>query len=178
MNKSTRNLFIVIAVLCVGLMAIRKPILQGRMLPSLRALIMFVAPPKDLYVPVLKLPIDVSVAGGTVDAVFTNKYAGRHALGVFAENMGKDSPVLSEQFQLRVEMFDDTSRVVSEITEARRFLFWGPQGDGMAFLTFDAPAPLPVGKPIRCHVEVLSADPAFQKQHGPLTVYVQKDAEF
>jgi hypothetical protein len=178
MERSTKVLLVLFILMLGALVALRKPILEGRMMPGFRVLMMYVVPPKDLFVPVLKVPVNTDSGGAVVEAVFTNHYAGRYSVGVMAENMSQNAPIASQEFRFSIQIFDGPRHVFSEVTEGRRFFFWGKYGSGMSLAGFTAPDPVPVGRPLRCRIEVIQPDPVFQKQHGPLSVYVQKDSEY
>ena len=176
MNNVGRYLLYGFIAVFIALIAIQRPIMQGRILPALRPIMMFFFPPGDLYDPVLKAPLDVASTGLVVEAVFTNRYAGVHSFGVMAEKFDRNVGSLPHQFALDVRFFDGAEEIASITTQDSKFMFWTPQGNGVALFVFSIPEHVPNRKPVRCTVKVLAADPVFQQRHGPLSIYVQKDS--
>jgi hypothetical protein len=176
MNNVGKYVLYGLLALLLGLVALKKPIMQGKVLPAIRPMLMFMAPPKDLHVPVLKTPIDISNTGLVADVVFTNRYAGRHTLGLMAEKFSRELGVMPPQVELDVRFSNDQGELLAATTKELVFMFWTPNGNGVALLAFDTPMSAPVGKPVRCQVSVRSPDPGFQERNGPLHLYVQKDS--
>ncbi|MFH0907143.1 MAG: hypothetical protein V1929_00065 [bacterium] len=162
--------------LVIAVFALNRRIQEGRILPALAPLLQFCMPVDDLYAPVMCEPIDVSGDTKTFEYTFTNRYVGAHAFGVLAQGLSQNvAEATIPKFALSVEFVVDGYQVLSAEVEDPAYNFWTRYGDGYAYVCYDVPFEVPVGKAVHCRVKVTRADPEFQARHRPVTVYAGRE---
>ena len=178
MKKIVISILVLILLVLVNLDSLRMWICKGQLLPSLRQAVQFFAPPSDLYEFMLNEPVDLSAGSSTISYTFTNKYAGKHTIGLLLRNWAMYPPTnIPPTFSL-VFTFSPQSQRMSQATVTNAlYPFWGLRGDGIALLEYTTPHDLPINQPITMTVRVNRADPKLQEKHGPIAVYVQKQSE-
>lgn len=156
--------------------AFNRRIQQGKFLSALAPILEFCMPADDLYNPVLKEPIDVSSDGKAYEFTFTNRYVGSHSFGVMASGLSQNiAEATIPQLALSVEFVVDGGQVLTADVSDMDYSFWTPHGDGFAYLRYEVPRDVPVGKAVHCRVRVTRGDPDLQAKHGPVMVYAGRD---
>lgn len=168
-----------ILVIMVGAAVVtRQPILEGRYLKSARPLYMLVAPPTDLYTPLVKSPAVLDINAASYRFVFQHKYAGTHDLGI-SVNKTVPAPVDTYDWgaRYRVVFSVDGKILKTEIVGANPSPWWSQNGGGFTLLRYEVPRDLPLGKPITCEIVAVEAGQGFHAQYGSASFFISKSGE-
>lgn len=168
----------VLAVVVVAIAAARQPILEGRYLGVIRPLYMLIAPPADLYTPLVISPAVLDVSSASYRFAFEHKYAGAHEFGISVQK-----PVLMSVktydwgARYRVVFSVEGKILKTEIVGLNPSPWWRQNGSGFFFLRYEVPRDLPLGKPITCEITVQEAGRGFHSQYGSASFFVSKSGE-
>jgi hypothetical protein len=168
----------VLAIFVVAIAATRQPILEGRFLEAARPLYMLVAPPADLYTPLVISPAVLDVSPASYRFSFEHKYAGSHKLGISVE---KQVPMPVDTYdwgaRYRVVFSVEGKTLKTEIVGASPSPWWRQNESGFSLLSFEVPRDLPRGKLIACEILVLEPGQGFHSKYGSSSFYIRKSGE-
>lgn len=124
---------------------------------------------------------DTSAKGFTKSFEFTNKYAGRHAIGLllggYTDHMyfSAKNGLPAIKLKLEFSFFLEESLVLSkEIEYFSPFPPWKGHWGGLWLNSYECPENLPIGEPITCQVKVIEPDTALHTTYGPTRFFVMK----
>lgn len=155
----------------------RQAVVEGRAFNALRPFYLLLFPPRDLYRPLLDLPIDVGQRG-TYTVEFTNPYVGRYAF-VFevqaAVEMASKGYTYDGYLTIRVSQ---AGRDILSWNPGRNLIpYWSSSGSGFILAHYDVPRDMPRGTQLQCMISEEQGAPAFAKQYGATRLKIVKVSE-
>jgi len=136
-------------------------------------------PPSDLYDTVVKREIDIVEKGYKDSFIFKLKYSGLYSIGVLFDKF----PVIYDKksynklsLRLRIEFFDQDKLIFSKKTGKPILSFASKDGNGLWLARFYSSDKIPLGRNIKCKIEVLTSD-FFFEQYGISRFFIKKASE-
>ena len=148
-----------------------------------RLFIRAIAPPSDLFTPLVDEPCDVGHRGVAGRFTFENRYSGKHAVGLILAGPAGDQLLkpMSERrvLQLRMEItfFIKNTVILSRIVGKTYSPFSGTDGNGVTFFYYTCPEELPLNETIVCEVRIIEPDDALAKSCNPVRFYICKTSD-
>jgi hypothetical protein len=179
--------FAIVTVLGLGMLLLMV-FLNARILASnapkpLRLLVQALASPADYHSPLGMVAIDVSQEGGIARFEFSNKYVGRHVVGLYLAKFQDDlyfaKQVTRHPRKLRLAMGFAIGAPAGMKQSVKVSLdpFIGKSGSGFTLYEYDVPNDLPIAQKITCEVEVIQSDLEMQQTYGPIQLFVRKTSD-
>lgn len=147
-----------------------------------RLFIRMIAPPKDLYKPLIDEPCDVE-RSGVGRFMFENKYAGGHEVGLLLNGSTGDQLLkpLSERYVLQLRMkvtfYVKNTVVLSRVVGNSYSPFSEANANGITFFSYICPEDLPLNEVVVCEVRIIEPDSALAKSCNPVRFYICKTSD-
>lgn len=168
----------VVIIVVAGAWLARTPVLQGKLLPELRWLFASVAPPEDYFARLGVFAISLAEPGAVRALAFRHKYVGAYIIGLLASKpVPQGVPSYRARFGLSFRCLVGGRSVFEKQIGAVTGPWWSRSEAGFTLLEYDVPRDLPVDQDIECVIRVDASDPDFERQYGPISVFVRKHTE-
>ena len=176
MRKTVIALLVIVAILG-GIAVLRAPILEGKILDSLRPFYVLLFPPDDLYQPVARFIFDPKDERTIHTFIFTHRYVGAYSAGLFIEKNIEyhEKQIFPARFELRCTSGSTTFMAEELGAEASPFL--GLSGNGFDLVWYQVPRSLPQGAETKCQLRVLDGGAKLSARFGKIEFYVQKQSD-
>ena len=158
-------------ILFVGVF--KSAIQQGKLLPGLGPLLMLIAPPQDLRIPLGVQNIDPEKREYHFE--FQHKYVGNHVVDL---SFRKLESMESAHTNIEVEyVVSIGGRTVFTQKSQKGWPYWGMKNSGLTFVSYDIPQALPVGEKVSATVTLQGDIEAFINKYGPTQLIVRKGSD-
>jgi hypothetical protein len=160
-----------------AILLLRIPVLEGKLLGSLRPYYTLLLPPQDLYEPVVRFDIGPAHQETTQTFAFSHRYVGSYTAGIYVEKTFSlhETPAWDARLELRC-----TSGGASLIVEdlgAKPSPFLGLRGNGFSLLSYQVPRDLPQGTKTQCRLRVIGGGEQLVTRFGQTEFFVAKASD-
>ncbi len=140
----------------------------------------FLFPPKDLFQPLIEVPIDVSSTKEVNVGEIKFKYKGLYALGISYGKDIDDKKLHWKKYSLKLRLnikFYANNKLIFEKGSTKDYTpYWGTDDNGIDIIYFNYPKDISEHK-LMCTVEVVIPDRELNEQHKPLKLHISKQSE-
>ena len=158
-------------ILFVGVF--KSAIQQGKFLPGFGPLLILIAPPQDLRIPLGIQNLDIGKREYRFE--FQHKYVGNHVVDLsFRKLEAMESAHTNLELQYSVSI---GGRKVFTQTAQKGWSYWGMENSGLTFISYNVPQALPVSKKLSATVTVQGDIEAFINQYGPTQLVIRKGSD-
>lgn len=155
-------------------------ILGAECLAKMHFLVNVVAPPTDLYKPLINSEINISDKGKIYTYNYKHKYIGTYDIGIYLDNYSDKLQFVSKdkryklKLKLEIKLFYKDKVYLTKVLEENYSPFSGASGSGFSLMYYKCPLDLPVNQDITCEVKVIESDDVLSNNYGPVKFYIQK----
>jgi len=132
--------------------------------------------PDDLRNLIVYEKIDLSKSGSKYSTQYTNKYPGKHAVGITMHKAPPIYPSPDIKLILKITISDEDKVLLSKesipnATYLRSACDCEPVNK--AFINYEVSEEIPLGKELTLNIEVIKGDPGIIKQFGATHYFIQ-----
>jgi len=134
--------------------------------------------PDGKYRPLARISISEIPHGGTWSAGLDHAFRGRYEIGIMVERLTME-PVDSYDVDLvfEIKIYSDKVLCFSSRSGTKVVPFWGIEGKGFVFTTYEVPRDVPINQPVRFEVKVIQTGPRFAEHYRPTDFFVRKASD-
>lgn len=167
-------LFIFIPISFIAFLGVFKTeIQQGKFLSSFGPILILIAPPDDLLVPLGK--VNLTQDKEEYHFKFVHKYVGKHVVG------------LSYKELTVMEMAENNFEIEYVVTSGEKIIFsqksnkgwpyWGQKDSGLTFISYHVPQDLPVNTELFAALIIKGDTASFINKYGPARLSIRKGSD-
>lgn len=147
-------------------------------LGAVRALVLAIFPPKDLYRSIFSAVVHPDQQEFRVEGELRHLYSGEYEIGLrVPKSISMRQSTHLSDCRLRVGLTSSTGEVLSAVVGDSLDPWWSSKANGFALTSYWVPTDLPKDTWIKCTVTVEKASNDFVERYGGATLYIRKSSE-
>jgi len=151
----------------------KSEIQQGKFLSGLGTLLILVAPPHDLWIPLDSH--NLASGKSEYNFQFKHKYVGNHVVELSFMKL-KTMEEADSNFEITYTVSNNSGIVFTQASE-KGWPYWGMNDSGLTFISYNVPKTLPVNESLSATITIKGDIKAFIDKYGVTKVSIKKGSD-
>jgi len=167
-------LFVLVPLCFVAFLGLFKiEIQKGNILPSFGQILILIAPPDDLWVPLGEEYLTSNTKEYHFE--FTHKYVGNHVVEISFKQI-QIMETADNNFEVEYRVTDGQKEIFNKKSN-KGWPYWGQKNSGLTFISYQVPDELPVNTKVFATIKVKGNITSFTKKYGSTRLSIRKGSD-
>lgn len=167
-------MFVILPLCFIAFIGVFKSeIQQGKVLSGLGPLLILVAPPQDLWIPLGSHNLEPGMR--EYNFQFKHKYAGNHVVELSFRKLKAMEEAYSN-FEVTYTVANNSGIIFTQ-TSKKGWSYWGMNESGLTFISYNIPKALPVNESLFATITIKGDIKAFIDKYGVTKVTIKKGSD-
>ena len=167
-------MFVILPLCFIAFIGVFKSeIQQGKVLSGLGPLLILVAPPQDLWIPLGSHNLDPGMR--EYNFQFKHKYVGNHVVEISFRKL-KSMEEAYSNFEVTYTVSNNSGIIFTQ-TSKKGWSYWGMNESGLTFISYNIPKALPVNESLFATITIKGDIKAFIDKYGVTKVSIKKGSD-